>query len=249
MDWTFTALAIAAAGLFAGGFSKGATGLGLPPIATPIIAMVSDVPTAVGIMAVPIVISNGWQAATSGRLLASLRRFRVLLAAIPVGVVVGGTVMSLSDPELLFGLLGGIVVVFAALSLYRPGLRLPEGMEGRLAIPVGLAAGLLGGLSSLFAPVLAAFMLSLKLEPDDFVGGLGLQFFAGGVTLAAVTVGFGLLPAEGWLWALLAILPVTLGQLSGQALRRHIDPAAFRRIVLAVLFLIGLNLLRRAFMG
>lgn len=249
MEWTLQALAVAAAGLFAGGFSKGATGVGLPPIATPIIAMVTDVPTAVGLIAVPIIISNGWQAVSGGLLISSAIRFRAVLLAIPPGVVAGGTILSLGDPELLFGLLGGIVVGFALLSLYRPGLRLPEGMETRLAIPVGLSAGLLGGISSLFVPVLAAFMLSLRLKPDEFVSGIGLMFLTGGATLAAVTAGFGTLSTEGWIAACLAIVPVTLGQIAGQAMRRLVDPDTFRRIVLIVLLLIGLNLLRRAITG
>jgi len=249
MEWTLPALAIAAAGLFAGGLSKGATGLGLPPIATPIIAMVTDVPTAVGLMAIPIFISNGWQAVSSGLLIDSARRFWMVLLAIPVGVAAGGTVTSFSDPELLFALLGAIVVVFAALSLYRPGLRLPEGMEARLAIPVGLTAGVVGGISSLFAPVLAGFMLSLKLKPDEFLASIGLMFCVGGASLAAVTVGFGMLSAEGWIAALFAILPVIAGQIAGQSLRRHIDPETFRRIVLVVLLFIGLNLLRRSIIG
>ena len=249
MDWTFTALAIAAAALFAGGFSKGATGIGLPPIATPIIAMVTDVPTAVGLMAIPIVISNGWQAVSGGLLLVSARRFRMVLVAIPPGVVLGGAVLSFGDTELLFMLLGIIVAVFATLSLFRPGLRLPEGMEARLAIPVGLAAGIIGGISSLFVPLLASFLLSLRLKPEEFVSGLGLLFFTGGLTLTIVTAGFGLLTAEGWIASLFAILPVTLGQVSGRAVRRHIDPDTFRKILLTVLLLIGLNLLRRAFIG
>lgn len=249
MDWTVTTLAIAAAALFAGGFSKGATGIGLPPIATPIIAMVTDVPTAVGLMAIPIVISNGWQAVSGGLLLASARRFRMVLIAIPPGVVLGGTVLSLGDPGLLFILLGIVIVVFATLSLFQPDLHLPEGMETRLALPVGLAAGIIGGISSLFVPLLASFLLSLRLKPEEFVSGLGLLFFAGGVTLMAVTAGFGLLTVEGWMASLFAIGPVTFGQVAGRAVRRHIDPVTFRKIVLTVLLLIGLNLLRRAFIG
>lgn len=249
MEWTLTTISIAAVALFAGGLSKGATGIGLPPIATPIIAMVTDVPTAVGLIAVPIVISNGWQAVSGGLLFASARRFWMVLTAIPPGVIVGGLVLSLSDPELMFALLGALVVVFAALSLYRPGLHLPEGMETRLAVPVGLVTGLVGGLSSLFAPVLASFMLSLRLKPDEFVSGIGLMFFTGGVTLTVVTAWFGMLSPEGWSAALFAILPVTAGQIAGQALRRHFDPETFRRIVLVVLLFIGLNLLRRAIAG
>ena len=118
MEWTLTTISIAAVALFAGGLSKGATGIGLPPIATPIIAMVTDVPTAVGLMAVPIVISNGWQAVSGGLLFPSARRFWLVLIAIPPGVIVGGLVLSLSDPELMFALLGALVVIFAALSLY-----------------------------------------------------------------------------------------------------------------------------------
>jgi len=246
MEWTPTTMAIATLALFAGGLSKGATGIALPLIATPIIAMVTDVPTAVGLMSVPIVISNGWQAVSGGLLFVSARRFRTLLVSIPPGVLIGGMVLSLSDPELLFALLGAIVVVFAALSLYRPGLRLPEGMEKGLAIPVGLAAGLIGGLSSVFAPVLAVFMLSLRLKPDEFIAAIGLLFFTGGITLALVTAWFSTLTPQGWIAALFAIVPVSAGQIAGQALRRYIDPQTFRRGVLVLLLIIGLNLLRRA---
>ena len=249
MEWTPTALAIAAAALFAGGFSKGVTGIGLPPIATPIIAMVTDVPTAVGLMAVPIVISNGWQAVAGGLLVASARRFKMLLIAIPPGVVLGGAVLSFGDPDLLFMLLGIVVAAFAALSLFRPALHMPEGMAARLALPVGFAAGLIGGISSLFVPILASFLLSMRLKPEEFVSGLGLLFFAGGVTLTLVTAGFGLLTAEGWAASLFAIVPVTLGQIAGRRVRRGVDAETFRRIVLVLLLLIGLNLLRRAIFG
>jgi len=249
LEWTPPVLAIIAGALFAGGLSKGATGLGLPPIATPIIAMVTDVPTAIGLIAVPFFVSNLWQTASSGFLVASARRFWKLLLALPAGVAVGGAITSYSDPDLLFALLGAIVAVFAATSLLRPGLHLPEGMESSLAIPVGFSAGVIGGLSSLVAPILASFMLSLKLEPDEFVGGIGLMFCVTGLSLTLMSAGLGLLPPGGWIAALLAVVPVVAGQVAGRAMRRHIDAVTFRRIVLVVLLLIGLNLLRRAIFG
>ncbi len=35
----------------------------------------------------------------------------------------------------------------------------------------------------------------------------------------------------------------------GQAIRRRINPETFRKVVLGLLFLIGLNLIRRAIIG
>lgn len=48
--------------------------------------------------------------------------------------------------------------------------------------------------------------------------------------------------------SLLAIIPSSLGVLLGTRLRRHINEDAFRKALAVVLFLIGLNLIRRAVM-
>jgi hypothetical protein len=49
-----------------------------------------------------------------------------------------------------------------------------------------------------------------------------------------------------FIWSALAALPAIGGLILGQKLRRHIPEAKFRRVLLIVFLLSGLNLIRQA---
>ena len=66
------------------------------------------------------------------------------------------------------------------------------------------------------------------------------------IPIGALYVGYGVLREEHAPLALLATLPVFLGMLLGQWVRGRIDQEPFRKVLLLVLVVIGLNLIRKA---
>jgi hypothetical protein len=235
-----------AGGVAAGGLVKGATGLGLPLVAVPIMALAIDVPTAVAIMPMPIIAANLWQSLRRTDLRATIRRFWPLMATIPVGAVIGVAVLASVDPLALGGVLGGIVMVFCLTSLTRFDWRLPKPAERWLAPIVGLISGTTGGMSSFYGPPTAIYLLTLRLAPREFICVVGVNHLLGGISMLVLLPGFGLLEGMDFAWTALAVAPVLAGVWLGQILRDRLDAGKFRRAVLIVLLVIGVNLVRRA---
>lgn len=238
-----------AGGVFAGGLVKGTTGLGLPMVAVPIMTLGIGVPTAVALMTFPILMSNIWQGVQGGRWKTILRRFWPMLAVQPFGMIAGAAVLARADPRILVGVLGGIIVVFVILVRFQPDWHLSAQAE-RIAAPlVGLLSGLIGGLSSFFGLPIAMFLFMLRLEKDDFVAAVGVTYSVGATVLILTFTAFGLLGPQLYLWSILAVPVVLGGMWLGQRLRRMLNPEAFRTAVLAILFIAGLNLIRRSITG
>jgi uncharacterized membrane protein YfcA len=111
---------------------------------------------------------------------------------------------------------------------------------------VGLVAGLMGGVSTILGPPLIMYATSLRLDKEAFVAALGTFFLMGGIFFTLSFVERGVLDATTAPWSLACVPPALAGMWLGQRLGRRIEQQRFRRIVLIVLFVLGLNLLRRA---
>ena len=90
------------------------------------------------------------------------------------------------------------------------------------------------------------YLVMLRLPKDAWVRSVALVYVTGAVPLAAFYWSNGVLnPSNVWL-STAACIPGMAGILTGERIRRHINEEAFRRAMLVLLFLIGLNLIRRA---
>ena len=239
-------LPLAFAAFAIGGTIKGMLGFGLPLVTMSLLAVFIDVPTAVALNALPVLISNLFQANRGGLLATTVRRFWPLLIALAAGTWAGATLIVVLDPRWLLGILGVIVVSFCLLNHFRPELRIPHRAERPVGAAVGLVAGLMGGVSTILGPPLIMYATSLRLDKEAFVAALGTFFLMGGIFFTLSFVERGVVDATTAPWSLACVPPVLAGMWLGQRLGRRIEPERFRRIVLIVLFVLGLNLLRRA---
>lgn len=246
--WDPVTLGLVALGLVAGGLTKGFAGSGLPMVSVATMAIVIDAPSAVALMPIPILLTNLRQALRGGHATRALRRFWRLLLFLPLGTVVGVRVLTGVDQATVAGIVGGIVVVFALVGQVRFAWRVSAPRERRLQPLVGLSAGLIGGVSTVFAPPIIMLMLSLRLPKDEYVGAVGLAYLVGIVCMILALAGFGRMGASEALWSAAATVPVFAGMLVGERLRGRVPESAFRRAVLVLLLLSGLNMVRQSLM-
>jgi uncharacterized membrane protein YfcA len=241
-------LLLAAGAFFAGGAIKGALGIGLPLIAVPLLTSALDLPLAVALMIVPVTSSNFLQALQGGHFRAAVRRFWLVLVPLVLFTLVSA--QFLADIDLRTGalVLGSIVMVFSIIQALPLRLSLaPE--RARLLNPVmGSLAGLLGGVSNLFGLPLIMYLVALRLPKDEFVATVALFFLTGSVTLYLVLFLNGLLTLDIVAFSAAGAVPMIIGLLIGGRLRDRIPQKTFERLLLVVLFLIGINLVRRGLM-
>jgi uncharacterized membrane protein YfcA len=242
-SWLPTILACAAALLLAG-VVKGVISVGLPLVGLPLMMLAVDVQTAVSLLMVPLVLSNLLQAVEGEGTMALLRRFWPLILCLIAGTFVGTALFARLDQHLLLLTIGTLAIVFSSLSILRPDLGVETHHERWFGPPVGFAAGVIGGMSTLFGPILSVYVVGLKLPRDVFVKAISLLYL---IAAACLTLGGTAQGTAGWReisLSVLAMIPVYGGMLIGQRLRHRIDPEQFRLLVLGVVWLTGVNMIR-----
>jgi uncharacterized protein len=243
--------AVTVAGLFLvlviGGSSKGALGIGLPLLSVPLSAQFLDLPVVVGLLTVPMIATNIGQSFEGGGTVAALRYLWPIMAALVLGTLVGVRLLIGMDRHLLYGIVGSALELLAAVMLYRPTMQMSRRTEQWAGPIVGLASGLLGGMSGLFGPLLTVYLVGLGLEPNRFVKYIATLFLAATVTLLVALRSAGSMSTMDLLFSAAAMIPIQLGMMLGTWLRGRTPPAIFRGAVLCVVALGGLDMLRRAF--
>lgn len=231
------------------GTVKGVAGVGLPMTALGILTLQTDPRTAIALAIVPIVVANLWQFLTAGGAVAAIRRYLPFLLTMVVGIPITLALTADVGASFLFATLGLTMIAHVALNLTRWAPRFPDGADLPAQIGFGTLAGVLGGLVSLWLPAILIYLSARQVTKDEFVRATGLMLFSGSLPLMA---GFW---REGFLTGPLTIvssgmlIPTLLGMWVGSLLRGHLSETAFRRILMAVLVLIGLNLIRRSLTG
>lgn len=243
--WPVVVVVIAA--FLAAGTVKGVLGVGLPMIAVPLIASVTSPAQAIALASVPILVSNAWQAFHGGHTKDCVRRFWPMLAGVVVGALIGVQVLATFDQRIVSGILGIVLVAFTALQAMPRSLTLDARRERWVGPPLGLVGGVLGGMSSLFGPLLILYLVALRLPKDVFVAAVALLFLTGSLPLFLGLVAHGILSPRQIAFSVLAALPVIVGLVIGRRLRHHVPQALFEKALFVVLIVIGLNLVRKAF--
>ena len=242
--WPLVLLMLAT--FLAAGTVKGVIGLGMPLLSVPIFASFFPPAAAISLMAVPTLTSNVWQAMQSGHHVECVRRFRWLLVTMMIGSVIGAQALVTVDPKAISIFLGAVVIVFV-LSRLIPIARIEVGPKReRFWSPlVGLVAGVVGGISNFFGPVLVMWLVTLRLQKDFMVSVLGVFFLIGMGLMYGVLAINGVLTWRELLVSAMGLVPVFLGLKLGRMIRDRIPQQIFERAFLAVVFVIGINLIRR----
>lgn len=234
------------AGVAVAAFVKGAVGFGYPLIATPLLALATDVRTAVTILVIPNILMDGLQMVRRPGLVGALRRHAPLVATGIVGTVVGTQFLVVVSTRRLFLILGVTLFAFIAVSVARPAWHIAPRAERPLAPVVGLIAGTLGGLTNTPAVVLTPYYYALGLPKAEFVRALSATFLVFKVTQLAAVWQVGLLDRHVWApWAVGTL--VSLGAFGlGLRAQDRVPQATFNRAVLVLLALVCLAMLARA---
>lgn len=241
----FVLLVIAGA-TFVGAIAKGAVNLGLNLLAVPAMAPLVGVPTAVLTIFIGKALSDFvlvYESRASDAWAESKRVLPFLFLGC-IGAVGGTALLAHLNREILFILLGGVILLFVALDYAGRAITIPPGQERFWAPIAGLVSGVSQGLTGAAGPTIAIYMLSLKLTPREFVFLTSVIFIAINGGQFAGILYLDLYTDTRFFYAVVALVPILLGTWIGIRLRARISSLAFRRLILLILTLMAFNLLR-----
>jgi uncharacterized protein len=229
--------------LFAAGSTKGLLGIGMPIVAVPLLNLIVDLRTTVILMAIPLIITNVPQAIQGDRIPVVLRRLWPILAGMVVGVAIGVTLLSTSNPTYLKPVVGIILLAVCALMWFAPKLTVPPHLE-RFASPVaGLVGGVAGGLAALPGPFVFVYLLALGLKRDQFVQYSSMFLVISAAVMTAFLHGQGIMGWKDAIISTLATLPIFAGMWAGAFVRNYVSQEQFRKLILVVVAVSGLQML------
>jgi uncharacterized protein len=223
---------------------KGAIGFGFPLVGIPLLSAIIGPRAAVPVIAVPTLLSNVIMVSRGSASRASMHLVLVI-AGLVVGTLAGAAVFKALDPRWLSIVVGVVTLGYVAATVFRLTAHVPEAAGRRAAPVVGLAAGLMGGATGIFAPLLASYLHLLRMAKRDFVFWITMMFFVSNVVQVGSYVHLGLYAGRVLFLALIGCVPMAIGTWSGMALQDRLNPELFGRIVLGIVFLAALNLLVR----
>lgn len=231
--------------LFAAGV-KGAIGFGFPTVSTPLLALFVDVKQAVALLIVPNIAMDAIQAARRGGLLATVRRFAVLVGFGAAGTVVGTRLLTVLSARTATLILGATVLSFVALNATRWTPRVRPGAERWLDPLVGFGGGVVGGLTNVPGTPLVMYFYALGLAKPEFVRAVAVTFVLYKLFQLGAVTWYGLMswPLLG-LSALLTVVALA-GFRGGLAIQDRLDQRTFNRVVLGYLGVLGAGLIVRA---
>jgi uncharacterized protein len=245
MSFDLTHILVGVALLIAA-FVKGATGLGFPLIATPTVALLLDIRTAIAILILPNLFMDSAQVIRGGFPYDVFRRFASLIAPTVIGVFLGTMVLVKLPLWLLNFCLGVMVLIFVFANMLRFNFTISLRAEKILSPLFGFISGFLNGMTNAAGPTLAIYLYSLKLEKRNFVKSIATIFV---VTKISQLVAISTWNLFNWATMTLSIqvLLFTLaGFYAGIQAQDRVNQQTFNRGLLALLSLIGLILIGRA---
>lgn len=227
------------------GTVKGAVGLGLPMTAIGILSQAIDPRIAIPLVVFPAMLSNVWQVWRMGETRRALKDYWIFAVFLIVVLWFTTSITAQVSKGTLLVILGSAVILFSASSLLAQPPRLPARYDRPAQAVAGALAGLLGGLTAIWAPPMVIYLLARRVGKDEFVRASGLLLLVGTLPLAAGFWHHGLLDGEVAPLSALMVLPTIAGFQIGAMIRKRMDAQRFQSVVLMVFFLLGLNILRQ----
>jgi uncharacterized membrane protein YfcA len=228
------------------GAVKGMIGFGYALVTTPVFASVIDPTVAVVVLAVPPWMLNMFQVGETDTGLAFVREEWLLLALAVVGSVVGVAVLAAvrTGPVVAF-LIGLVILGYVLFQIARNFVTVEEAHHPVALSAAGFLEGFLLAVANL-GPLLPAYFHTFERDVERYIGGLSMVLGAiFTVRIAQMALFTDLLtPYRLWLGCVISVVTVA-GLLVGTYLRRlEVDERKFNWFVVALLFVIALNIFR-----
>jgi uncharacterized membrane protein YfcA len=198
------------------GFVHGVIGFGFPIVATPLLALVFDLKTAVLVSVVPTFVLTVINSFRGGRLRESVGRFWYLPLCLAVGSYAGTRLLIVAPSEPFLAVLALMLVVY--LNLDRLGgakSALVHDHPAPFAVAFGVAAGVFEATVNVAGPLLLVFFMLAGIPPRTLVQAFNFSFVLSKcVQIATWTVAGGVGLVQ-WLatlpWALAACATLAVG--------------------------------------
>lgn len=242
IDFDLT-LALFAAIFLAAALFHGVIGFGFPMLATPLLALATDLQTAIILTLIPNLLVNLVSIASEGQFRQALRQHLALALLAMAGSALGTMILISVDTPLFEVLLAVAILAYLAADRIRIDFDWIRHHPRGAKVGLGLSAGVLGGLTNVMAPILIIYSLESRHTKQQTIQASNLCFLLGKSIQLILFTWHGQLTSHQVSISGLMMLVVASALFVGIRLRGRIKPDVYKRLLRGFLFLLALVLL------
>lgn len=240
-------VAIIAVMLFAG-LIHGTLGLGFPMVATPMLATMMDVRSAILITLLPTIAINIASIANNKSSLASTKPFLPLVLFSLLGSILGASILAITEPAPFRIVLAGLILLYLWNRIRIPKQWLIENSMLAMAV-FGLLAGMSAGTTNVMVAILIIYFMSLETPRATLVPALNSCFLVGKISQIVVLAIAGLVSSNLLLETTPLALAAVIALLLGQRLQPRIQISTYQSILRKLLLLLAIILIYQFLSG
>ena len=235
-------LALILCSVFFGGIVKGSVGIGMSMFSVPLIAFILPPTKAMMLLCFPVIVTNFIQMDIKRGM--SNYRFFPMFMALFLGIIIGGNLILSLNMKTISMIIALTIIIFTLFNYLGLNLNwLKPKYEKVISIFIGFFSGILGGISTFYAPPIITFLVSLNLAKENFIRTTATMYFLASIPLYSSLIFHGLGNLYDLLVSLIITVPALLGQYLGTKIRVRLSNELFRKTILVILIIIGFSLL------
>ena len=228
--------------VFVGGIVKGSVGIGMSMFSVPLIAFILPPTKAMMLVCFPVIVTNFIQMDIKRGI--SNSRFFPMFTTLFLGILIGGKLILSLNLKTISIIIALTIIIFTSFNFLGLNLNwLKPKYEKIISIFIGFFSGILGGVSTFYAPPIITFLVSLNLAKENFIRTTATMYFLASIPLYSSLIFHGLGNFYDLLVSLIITAPALLGQYLGTKIRVRLSNEIFRKTILVILIIIGFSLL------
>ena len=227
---------------FLAAFIHGSIGVGFPMIATPLLALFTDIETAILLSLIPTILVNIVSIKTEGSILYVLQRFLPLALFAMFGSFIGTEILIKTHTEIFKVLLALAIIAYLFAENKKIGIPWIVN-HSRLAMLVfGLTAGLLGGLTNVMAPILIIYAFESGRSRGELIQAINLCFLLGKLVQLITFAAHDKIMLDELVLSLGMLIVVALSLYMAVQFGKKIQPLIHKKILKALLLFLAVML-------
>ena len=228
--------------VFLGGIVKGSVGIGMSMFSVPIIAFILPPTKAMMLLCFPVIFTNFLQ--MDIRKGVGSFRFLPMFLALFLGLLIGGKLILNLSLNFISISIATVIIIFTSLNFFGISLKnIKKANEKILSVIIGFLSGILGGLTTFYAPPIITFLISINLDKEFFIRTTATMYFFASIPLYSSMLYHGLGNYYDLIMSLVLVVPAIIGQFFGSKIRKKLSNEIFQKLILIILIMIGFSLL------
>ena len=243
MDFSFETFILFSFIFILAAFIHGSVGFGFPMVATPLLALFTDIQTAIVLTLIPTLLVNVLSIISEGDIFLAARRYLSLALYAMLGSAAGTQILLSVNSDIFKGLLGIVIIIYLLVEKTKLKLSWIRLYPRLSKLTFGVSAGLVGGLTNVMAPVLIIYSLESKHSKIEIVQASNLCFLFGKIIQIFLFTLNDKFTLNELSTSAVMLIVSSIGLYVGIVLKKKINEGGYRKIIRALLFTLSAVLL------